>query len=185
MRIPRLIDQGVGTVAVDGSTSVSPTETTTYTITVTGAGGTATASVTVNVTYPVPTVSISANPNVIQVGETAALSWASTDADSCVIDQGIGSVDPTGSLALSPNETTTYSITATGPGGTVTGSVTVTVVNPPSISVIEPDGLEDNADTTYTIQWNDMDSDDNATISLFYDTDIWGRRRNIDREWFE
>lgn len=45
------IDPGVGSVAPQGSTPVSPTSSTTYTITATGAGGNATAStrVTVNV----------------------------------------------------------------------------------------------------------------------------------------
>ena len=43
------IDNGVGTVAVDGNVSLSPSATTTYTLTATGAGGTATSSATVTV----------------------------------------------------------------------------------------------------------------------------------------
>ena len=46
------IDQGIGEVDPNGSTTVSPTETTTYTITVTGPGGTAADSVQVTVTVP-------------------------------------------------------------------------------------------------------------------------------------
>ncbi|MFH2011587.1 MAG: RHS repeat-associated core domain-containing protein [Pseudomonadota bacterium] len=49
------IDQGIGSVPVNGSTDVSPTETTTYTITVTGPGGTDQDSATVTVTVAPPT----------------------------------------------------------------------------------------------------------------------------------
>jgi RHS repeat-associated protein len=131
------IDQGVGTVPVNGSISVSPSETTTFTITVTGSGGTATASVTVTVTYPppIPTVSLSADPGTILLGESTTLTWTSEHADTCVIDPGVGSVDPNGSTAVSPSETTTYTIIATGPGGTAADTVTVTVLQPPTASL--------------------------------------------------
>jgi RHS repeat-associated protein len=122
-----VIEPGIGNVGVSGSITVSPTETTTYTITATGLGGTAMASVTVVVTYPPPTVSISADPGTIMVGESSMLTWSSTSADTCVIEPGIGPVDPNGSISVSPTETTTYSITATGLGGTASAQVLVTV----------------------------------------------------------
>ena len=122
------INNGIGSVPVNGSLTVSPAETTTYTITVTGPGGTATASVTVTVTYPAPSVSISAAPDTIQSGGSATLSWTSSNADSATIDNGIGSVPVDGSITVSPAETTTYTITVNGPGGTATAGVTVTTV---------------------------------------------------------
>ncbi len=123
-----VIEPGIGSVDVSGSITVSPTETTTYTITATGLGGTATASVTVAVTYPPPTVNISANPVTIQVGESSTLTWSSTNADSCVIEPGIGSVDLNGSISVSPIETTTYTITVTGSGGSASADVNVAVI---------------------------------------------------------
>jgi beta-lactam-binding protein with PASTA domain len=48
-----------------------------------------------------PTVSISATPEVINIGETATLTWSSTKAESCYIEPGIGSVPPSGSTAVS------------------------------------------------------------------------------------
>ncbi|MGB6198919.1 MAG: peptidoglycan-associated lipoprotein Pal [Candidatus Acidiferrales bacterium] len=48
------IAPGVGTVAPEGTTSVSPTESTTYTITATGPGGSADASARVTVSAPPP-----------------------------------------------------------------------------------------------------------------------------------
>ncbi len=122
------IQPDVGAVAVNGSTTVSPTVTTTYTITATGPGGTATDSTTVTVTTdPPPTVDISADPDTIQVGQSSTLSWTSTNADSCVIDPDVGPVDVNGSTIVSPTDTTTYTITATGPGGTATDQAVVTV----------------------------------------------------------
>jgi len=122
------IDQGIGQVSVNGSMSVSPSQTTTYTITVTGPGGTATGSATVTVApWPLPTVSISATPSTITFGETSLLSWNSANAASCSISPGIGSVALNDSQTVSPENTTTYTITATGPGGSATDQVKITV----------------------------------------------------------
>jgi hypothetical protein len=61
------IDQGIGSVALSGSTQVSPTSTgtTLYTGTVTGDGGTNTCSATLTVTQPPPpaALSLSLNPS--------------------------------------------------------------------------------------------------------------------------
>jgi RHS repeat-associated protein len=123
-----VIEPDVGNVDVNGSTIVSPTQTTTYTITATGPEGTATDSTTVTVTTnPPPTVNINADPDTIQAGESSTLSWSSTNADTCVIEPDIGSVDVDGSTSVSPNQTMTYTITATGPGGTATDQTVVTV----------------------------------------------------------
>jgi len=78
------------------------------------------------------TVEISAEPETIEIGQTATLTWTSTNADTVTIDQGIGEVDPEGSTIVSPNETTIYTITATGPGGTATDTVEVVVITPPA-----------------------------------------------------
>ncbi|MCP4252153.1 MAG: PKD domain-containing protein [Candidatus Scalindua sp.] len=123
------IDQGIGSVGLNGSLEISPTETTAYTITVAGDGGTATASTTVTV-YPIPTVTISANPNTIIEGESTILSWSSTNATSAEIDQGIGTIGINGAIDVSPSETTTYTITATGNGGMATASTAVIVNSP-------------------------------------------------------
>ena len=48
------IDQGVGTVAPEGSMSVTPQQSTTYTITATGPGGSASATSRITVTAPPP-----------------------------------------------------------------------------------------------------------------------------------
>ncbi len=47
----------------------------------------------------------------------------------------------------------------------------VAITHPPDITVLQPDGVGDLADSIYNIQWVDSDGDDNATITLSYDTD--------------
>ncbi len=162
------IDQGVGNVPLEGSITISLLHTTTFTITATGPDGTAAADVTTTVTYPVPTVEIAANPETIRLGAAATLSWSAAYADSCVIDPDVGQAAPiNGSTSVSPGQTTTYTLTAVGPGGSASADVTVTVIYPPSMGVAEPNGVDDEADTLFTIKWTDSDFDDNATISLF------------------
>ena len=123
-----IIEPGIGSVNVNGSILVSPTETTTYTISATGPGGTVTDSIVITVNdTSAPLVSISADPETILSGVSSTLIWSSSNADTCVIEPGIGSVDVNGSTQVAPTQTATYTITATGPGGTATNDVTVTV----------------------------------------------------------
>jgi hypothetical protein len=130
------IDNGIGTVAVNGSLSISPVQTTTYTITVTGPGGTSSASVLLRVVYPAPSVTISSEPASIDPGGSTTLSWSSTEADTATIDNGIGSVNTSGSVSVTPTVTTVYTITVTGKGGTATATATVIVVHPnPTVTI--------------------------------------------------
>lgn len=73
-------------------------------------------------------VAITASPGTICAGQSALLTWSSTDATSIWIDQGIGSVFPFGDRSVSPTQTTTYTITGSnGTGGYATAAATVTV----------------------------------------------------------
>jgi hypothetical protein len=128
------IEPGIGSVGPSGSQTVTPTETTTYTLTAKGEGGTTSKGATVSVINPPPTVSMSASPEDILYGESVALSWSSTHATSANIEPGIGSVASTDSTTVTPERTTTYTITATGPGGRASAQTVVTVtadVEPP------------------------------------------------------
>ncbi len=114
-------------VPVSGSAQVSPAKTGPYTIMAVGPGGTVQRSLRVTVVNPA--VTLSANPVTINRGDVSVLSWSSAGSNSCVIDQGIGSVAPTGSITVSPTQTTTYTVTSTDPlGGTATAAATITVV---------------------------------------------------------
>ncbi len=101
-----------------------------------------------------PTVFIYAVPTAIKNGELAMLSWSSTDADSCTMQPGIGVVGREGSVPVSPSDTTDYTITATGPGGTSDpASVTVTVYQKPTV-IIQADRTSINKGETVTLSWN-------------------------------
>jgi hypothetical protein len=75
---------------------------------------------------------------------------------------------------LEPTTTYYYKIRVQDTNGNWNDSnelkVTTIINEPPLIALVEPDGVNDLADTIYYIRWIDGDSDDNATITLFYDT---------------
>ncbi len=122
------------TVATSGTALVTPAKTGPYTITATGPGGQVAASVTVTVVNP--SVTLSANPATINLGDETMLSWSSAKSNTCVIDQGVGYVDPTGSITVSPTQTTAYTIRSTDPlGETAMATATVTVIPPPTITI--------------------------------------------------
>jgi hypothetical protein len=75
---------------------------------------------------PSPIASMSASPGAIRMGEGTTLTWSTQNAASVSIT-GIGAVTASGSKAVSPTATTSYALTATGPGGTAQSSVTITV----------------------------------------------------------
>ncbi len=77
-----------------------------------------------------PVISFSANPQSVNSGGNTTLNWNVTGAASVTIAPNIGSKPPVGSQPVSPIQTTTYTLTATGLGGTTTASVTVTVTQP-------------------------------------------------------
>jgi OOP family OmpA-OmpF porin len=79
------------------------------------------------VAAPAPTVSLSASPASIQQGQCTTLMWSSANASKASIDQGVGSVDPSGSRQVCPRSTTQYTIAAAGEGGSRSASTTVTV----------------------------------------------------------
>ncbi len=69
-------------------------------------------------------------PWTIETGESVTLLWNVSNATSVSIDQDIGTVPATGSVVVTPDETTTYVLTATGGASTATANVTVTVQQP-------------------------------------------------------
>lgn len=151
------IDNNIGAVDLNGEMSVSPTTTTQYRILATGPGGRADAEVTVRVNDPTPTVTITATPPTIAQGESATLEWTSSGATSCTIEPDIGAVDPNGSISVSPEATTIYTITATGSGGAATAQVSVTVVasGPPTVT-FDPANSTIAQGESVTLSWTSV-----------------------------
>jgi len=91
-----------------------------------------------------PTVSIQANPTSINKGDSSTLSWTSTDATTLTISPEVGAVTAQGSTKVTPSDSTTYTITASGPGGSADSSVRVTVAAPPPPPPPQPTGPTDD-----------------------------------------
>ena len=94
-----------------------------------------------------PTISqFSAEPTTIQRGQAATLRWeVSGTVTSVAIDQTIGPVQNSGVRRVFPADSTTYTLTATGPGGSTTAQATVSVIAPvppppPSTDIGPPGG---------------------------------------------
>jgi outer membrane protein OmpA-like peptidoglycan-associated protein len=85
-----------------------------------------TASATVAVAKP--TAQLSASAAQVNCGDASQLKWSSTDAPHVEIT-GVGPVSTSGEQSIQPKQTTTYNLTASGPGGTATSSATVNVNN--------------------------------------------------------
>jgi peptidoglycan-associated lipoprotein len=87
-----------------------------------------------------PTVKLSASPDFITQGQSSTLSWTSENATNLDLQPGVGTVASQGSTRVSPSESTTYNLTATGPGGSAVDTVRITVA-PPTAPQPAPAGL--------------------------------------------
>ena len=121
-------------------------------------GGTPGASINVKIEnadgpIPPPVIDFTIYPDSILQGESSVLAWETTNADTVEIDQGVGMVVDSGSMTVSPTETTTYTLTATGPGGIVSEQKAITVVITPLVGLVVSDTELDYGDST-TLSWS-------------------------------
>lgn len=80
-----------------------------------------------------------AEPSTIDRGQSAVLRWRVHDASDVEINQGIGAVSSAGDRRVFPDNATTYTLLATGPGGRTTASATLNVtIPPPPLPVTAP-----------------------------------------------
>jgi hypothetical protein len=108
----------------------SLTTTSTFVLTCTGPGGDASQSVTVAVgAAPLPTVSLTAEPTAVAANGYSTLNWSSASAVSCQAGNAWSGAKPTlGSEDVGPlAQTSTFTLTCSGPGGSTNRPVTVTV----------------------------------------------------------
>jgi peptidoglycan-associated lipoprotein len=82
-----------------------------------------------------PTITLKASPTAIERGQSTSLAWESSNTTAVAIDNGIGDVNLSGTVAARPTSSTTYKATANGPGGTATAEVRVTVMEPPAVTL--------------------------------------------------
>lgn len=122
----------LGSEALNGSASTGPlTATTTFTLTATGANGNSvSAPITVTVapaTIP-QVVMFTVSPQTINAGQSAQLCWQVNGATTINISPGVGSnLQANACVTVSPQSTTTYTMTATNATGSTQASVTLNV----------------------------------------------------------
>jgi hypothetical protein len=130
----------------------------------------ATATVTVSASTP-PTVNFSVNKPTMKAGESAVLTWNTSNATTCTAaGNWSGTKATSGTLTVSPIVDVLYNLTCTGPGGSNSANTGIDVTpsgklgdvnNPPN-----GDGLVNNDDLAFLIvRWGtanarcDLDND--------------------------
>ena len=111
-----------------GAKVFTPDNTTTYTAVARRGKKEArdTKVVAVNPRAARPNIRISADQDAIQRGQSTTLRWTSNNAESVTINE-LGTVPNSGSRVVSPSQSTTYTATASGRGGTDSASTRVSV----------------------------------------------------------
>jgi peptidoglycan-associated lipoprotein len=132
---------------------------------------------------PAPTASIAVTPNSIQAGQSASLTWQTSNATDVSID-GIGAVQANGSQSVSPTDSTTYHLTAKGSGGTqeATARLTVTPASapppPPTPSVTDEDLFSQNIkDVYFDYDKADLRGDQQASVQA--DAQFLSQHNNV------
>ncbi|QPB08456.1 hypothetical protein [Synechococcus phage S-H9-2] len=151
-----------------GSASVSPGSSTTYTYTANNSGGSSSASVTITVYQPVA-ATLTVSPTSIVNGSNATLSWSVTgDASSASIDQGIGTVLFSSSQTISPSSTTTYTLNASGLGGSDSDTATITVYQRPELAVTFPGTYDYGIDRQMSVSTTYASSEVKVDLTYLY-----------------
>jgi hypothetical protein len=126
------IAPGLSIIPPKGSREISPAFPTTYILTARNAQGSIIATTTLTVSGVPPDAEtpvikyFTATPYVIKKGESATLSWQSAGGSSASIDKGVGTIDGSGTVRVTPESTTTYMLTVVNPRG---GQFQTTTVN--------------------------------------------------------
>jgi peptidoglycan-associated lipoprotein len=90
-----------------------------------------------------PTAAISVSPDTVQPGQSATLTWQTSNATDVSID-GIGAVQPSGSQSVTPTDSTTYHLVAKGSGGSQEATTRLTVTQPPPPTTATPSPTDED-----------------------------------------
>lgn len=154
--------------ATGGFKSVTPTATTIYTGSVTTSGVTRTCSttVTVNTSSAPPTCSLNASPSSLSAGQTSTLTLTTNGSVTSAILDGTNVTNTSKVKTVTPNATTTYQASVSGPGGSNTCSTTVTLVPASAVNcniTLDPPSIYEGDYSTLTMTTANVDI--SATIN--------------------
>jgi hypothetical protein len=170
------IDNGVGNISpiASGSVTVSPTSDTTYTATFVGDGGAVICTKTILVKKDPnwcpappkkPVCTLKASVSEVTLGENnVTLSWTSDNASSGSMNESVGNLTPvtSGSVSVTPSQTTTYTATFLGAEHqTITCSAKIKVKVPAKVPVcaltVSPHTVSEGE--SVTISWTSANVD--------------------------
>ncbi len=106
-----------------------------------------------------------ATPTGITAGQCSTLAWTVAGATGLSLEPGLGPVTGT-SRTVTPTASTTYTLTATSPGGTTAAKVTVTV-SPDTLPPSAPTGLAAAQVTANTLTLSWVASTDDVGVALY------------------
>src|ERR1700722_1056603 len=107
-----------------------------------------------------PTAKLQASPTTIQRGESVTLTWSTTNATTVSLSPAIGNVSAEGSQRVTPQDSTTYTLTASGPGGSTDANAHITVSAPPPPSTAHEPTLQELFDRSVKDAYFDYDKAD-------------------------
>jgi peptidoglycan-associated lipoprotein len=123
--------------------------------------------------------SFTAEPRTIAKGQPSTLRWSISGATDMSIDQGIGAIQSSGSRQVYPSATTTYTLTANGPSGSDTRSVTVEVSTlpppppgPPATPTLSSSELLSQQGQDAYFDYDKSDIRPDAADALRHDADL-------------
>ena len=127
------------------------------------------------ITGPAQVEFFTASPETIGEGGSATLSWSVSDSTDVSINQGIGEVDPVGSISVSPASSKTYTLTAEGGGSTATAQATVAVeAEELDIVFFEADPEAVPSGEVSTLSWETVGATEVSILPLIGEVDLTG-----------
>jgi peptidoglycan-associated lipoprotein len=111
---------------------------------------------------PAPTATIEAAPATVQPGQPVVLTWKTENATDVSIDS-VGAVPASGSKTVTPSESTTYRLTAKGPGGVKESDARITVL------ATAAQGLTNNSEEA-------LATEEATRLDVFFDSDDYSIR---------
>ena len=149
-------------VALTACSAVSPLLNTTFPLTATNSIGSVFSNITLEVNQHIPVIqNLSADSSEIGFGGSTTLRWRTEYANAWYMDNDIGWMYPatsgveTSSVDVTPSVTTTYSLSAYGPGITTpaVSAISVTVDQLPVINRFIPDSTTCSG-SPFTLDWS-------------------------------
>jgi peptidoglycan-associated lipoprotein len=117
---------------------------------------------------PSPSASIHVSPEDVQAGQSATLTWSTTNASDVQIE-GLGAVVASGSRQVSPSTSTSYHVVAKGQSGNADATARLTVSAAAAVAAVSPSEEELFAQQVKDLYFDydkyDLRSSDQSTLS--------------------